>query len=92
MNREHAAAIAVMGLFAIGAVAIIIYNHASATAKVLTAVQGGASVMPSGAQAGLGGGLGVSASLAGTPTIGQDGSSVTPAVVPLNIDPGYLLQ
>lgn len=92
MNKDHYAAIAVMGLFAIGAVAIILYNHASATGQVLTAIQGGASVAPSGAQAGLGGGLGVSASLAGTPTIGQDGSAVTPAVVPLNINPGFLLN
>lgn len=89
MLKDHVSALLTMALFAVGAVAIILYQHASATAQITSAL--GAS--PNGsAGTGAGGGLASPASLAGTPTVGQSGSSVTPAVVPLNIQPGYLLN
>lgn len=88
MLKDHVSALLTMALFAVGAVAIILYQHASATAQIKSAL-GASPVAAAGAG---GGGLGSPASLAGTPTVGQDGSSVTPAVVPLNIQPGYTLQ
>lgn len=90
MKGEHISALMAATLFAIGAVIVIIYQHNAATAKVLGALGAGGGVSPNGATAG--GVLGVSASLAGTPTAGQQGSSVSPAVMPLNIMPGYTLQ
>jgi len=91
MNRlENVSALMAATLFAIGAVVVIIMQHNSATAKLMGAITGNASA--GGSSASAGGGLGVSASLAGTPTVGQAGSSASPAVVPLNINPGYLLN
>lgn len=95
MNRnEHLAAMAGALLFAIGAVAIIIYQHVQATASVLSAVSGGAVQGPGQADlfGDLADGLGVSASLAGSPIVGQDGTSNAPTVIPLSINPGYTLQ
>lgn len=91
MNKfEHVSALMAATLFAIGAVVVIIMQHNSATAKLVGAITGNANV--GGVSANAGGGLGVSASLAGTPTAGQAGSSANPAVVPLNINPGYTLN
>jgi len=88
MQSEHVGTLISMALFALGAVVVILYQHASATQQIVGAV-GGAS----GASGGQGGyGLGIPVSLAGTPTIGQSGSSLTPSVVPLNVNPGYTLQ
>lgn len=90
--NDHTAAFCAMSLFAIGAVVVILYQHSAATNSVLSALGGGVSA-GAGANVSTGaGGLGVSASLAGTPTAGMDGSSMSPAVVPLNINPGFTLQ
>lgn len=88
MKPEHITALMAATLFAIGAVFVIIMQHNSATARILSSL--GGNVSGSGASAGFQ--LGGAASLAGTPTPGQTGSSISPAVVPLNIDPGYLLN
>lgn len=90
MNLNHVSALAAAGLFAIGAVVLIIMQHNQATASVLS--QLGATATASGSGIGANGLLGVSASLAGSPTAGQAGSSFNPAVIPLNINPGYTLQ
>lgn len=90
MQLDHISALMAATLFAIGAVVVIIMQHNQATAKVLGAVGGNAAASPGNLSAGLQ--LGGSASLAGTPTAGQAGSASNPAVVPLNIDPGYLLH
>jgi hypothetical protein len=91
MNRlEHISVLMAATLFAIGAVVVIVMQHNSATARVIGSLGGNASA--GGVNANASGGLGVSASLAGTPTVGMAGSSANPAVVPLNINPGYLLN
>lgn len=87
MNHEHMTAMLAMSLFAIGAVAVILYQHASATAQVVGLL--GASGAQGSPQTAI---LGMPVSLAGTPTVGQSGSAQTPAVAPLNINPGYTLQ
>ena len=93
MSKEEVSLLAAMGLFALGAVALILYQHAASTNTVIAALGGGVSGNVSlGGSVGGGLGLGAPASLAGTPIIGQDGSSATPAVMPLNINPGYYLQ
>jgi hypothetical protein len=86
MKGEHLL-IAVM--VAIGAVGIILYQHASATALIQSTLNAGVNATPGTVAVNYASGLGVSASLAGTPTVGQEGSSTTPAVVPLNVMPGY---
>ena len=91
MEHEHVGALIAMSLFALGAVVVILYQHANATQQILGAI--GASPAGQGSsQAGFLSGLGMPVSLAGTPTIGQSGASLTPAVVPLNTNPGYTLQ
>jgi hypothetical protein len=95
MNRsDHMAVFLGATLFAIGAVAYIVWQHMRATATILNAVGApGIDATADGASyPSFVAGLGVSSSLAGTPIVGQDGSSVAPAVVPLNINPGYLLN
>lgn len=89
MNADHASALLATALFGLGAVALILYNHAAATNKVLAALSPG--VAP-GAAATPGNGLGLSASLAGSPTPGQTGTSVNPPVVPIVVTPGYYLN
>jgi hypothetical protein len=97
MNKsDHMAVFMGATLFALGAVAYIIYHHMQSTKTILAAASGAAPGATTG-DAGAWvsdpfGGLGQSASLAGTPIVGQEGSSVAPSVVPLNINPGYLLQ
>lgn len=82
-------------VFAVGAVAVVLYHHAAATNQILGAL-GGANVGAGGNAVGnpaaAAASLGVPVSLAGTPTVGQAGSSQPPGVVPININPGYLLQ
>lgn len=91
--NEHVSALLAAGLFGIAAVAIILYQHAHATNTVLTAL-GGSQTSGSGAgQYGNAIGiLGVPASLAGMPTVGQAGSAPSGAVVPMTINPGYTIQ
>ena len=88
MDHEHVGALIAMSLFALGAVVVILYQHAHATNQILGAI----GTSPAGQGSSQASGLGVPVSLAGTPTIGQSGSSLTPAVVPLNTNPGYTLQ
>ncbi len=90
MQNEHIGSLICMALFAVGAVVIILYQHASATAQITGAL--GSSGAPAGQGSSQAASLGVPVSLAGTPTIGQSGSALTPAVVPLNVNPGYTLQ
>lgn len=89
MNQDAASALFIGAILAIGAVAVILYQHSQATAQILAAAGGGAMA---GVGANAGGLLGASASLAGTPTVGQTGYSVPPAIAPLQIQPGYQLQ
>ena len=89
MEHDHVGALICMALFALGAVVIILYQHAQATNQIVGAL-GTQSVTGLGTSQAAA--LGVPVSLAGTPTIGQSGSSLTPAVVPLNTNPGYTLQ
>ena len=87
--KDDTASIIAMAMFALGAVVVILYQHASATNSVLAAV-GAAAPAPSGtAQTAV---AGKPASLAGTVTPGQSSTSQAPAVVPLAIGPGYTLQ
>lgn len=91
-KSDHMAVFLAMTLFAIGAVALIVYQHMQATATVLGALGGSAGASGGSVGANVGGMLGAAASLAGTPIIGQDGTSTSPAVVPLSVAPGYLLN
>jgi hypothetical protein len=86
MQHEHMFA---MVLFAIAAVAVIIYQHASATAQVIGTLGGSTGTTP---ESSAGTALGYPASLAGTPTIGQSGSATAVPVVPINTNPGYTIQ
>ena len=88
MQSDHVGSLICMALFALGAVVVILYQHSVATGTVLAALQGATTGQGSSQATGLG----VPVSLAGTPTIGQSGSALTPSVVPLNVNPGYTLQ
>ncbi len=88
MQHEHVSFMLAMTLFAVGAVAVIIYQHTAATQQIVGLLGGGSG----GSQAGAGGMLGSPVSLAGTPTIGQTGSSQAPPIVPLSINQGYVLS
>lgn len=89
MKDEHALMFLV-GIFAAMGVALVLYQHASATAQINAAL-GVPTPSASGGQ-GLTLMLGSSVSLAGTPTIGQTGSAQAPAVIPTQINPGGYLQ
>ncbi len=86
--NEHYTAMMAASLFALGAVVVILYQHAQSTRSILGALGTSASGQ-AGANVSV---LGVPASLAGTFTIGGDGSSAPPPIQPLNISPGYLLH
>jgi hypothetical protein len=83
-TKYHVALMMTMALFAMGAVAVILYQHAAATQQVLSSLGG-----TSGGTGGASSLLALPISLAGTPTIGQSGTSSPTAVIPLNINPGY---
>jgi len=96
MKDDHAPFMMAMVLFAIGAVAVILYQHASGTKTVVAAI-GGANppvTVPPAIQAGdlAPAGVGSPVSLAGSPTPGQASRGAQQDnVVPLTINPGYLL-
>ena len=97
-RAEQAKMIAAISMFALGAVVVILYHHASSTQSVLNALgaspagtgtAGGAATQQPAAQPFS---LGTPLSLAGMVTPGQAGSSMAPAVVPLTIGGGYIIQ
>lgn len=91
MTRDEAASLMAIALFGIGAVAVILYQHAQATNQVL-ATLGASPAAGASAAATTAAALGIPASSAGTPTVGQDGSAPVPAVELLSIGAGYLLN
>lgn len=90
MKMDHISALMAATLFAIGAVAVIIYQHMNATQQVLSAMNSGKNAPT--ATTNATGGVGAAASLAGMPTAGQTGTSAMPPVMPMNINPGYTIQ
>lgn len=90
MKMDHVSALMAATLFAIGAVAVIIYQHMNATNRVIAAMNtgNGRGISTTVASSGIG----AAASLAGMPTVGQTGTSAMPPVMALHINPGYTLQ
>ena len=86
--NEHHTAMMVMTVFGLAAVVIILFQHAQSTQSILGALGTSASGSAN-ANVSI---LGTPASLAGTFTVGGDGSSQPPPIQPLNISPGYILH
>lgn len=90
MSGEQHGFILASVLFAIGAVAIVLYHHTTSTDRVINALGGGAPppTIPADDASGL-----RPLSLAGMPMIGQVGLSQPPlSVESLNVGPNYTVN
>jgi hypothetical protein len=88
MTTEHMSTMLAATLLALGAVAVILYQHSNATQSVISAL-GGVTTTPGASPADI---LGTPASLAGSPTATQSGTSQIPPIVPTQSGPGWTVS
>lgn len=92
-QKEMTLSLFAVGLFALGGVALILYQHSLHTGQIMGAIGAGSSdtpsaVVPAGAVM-----PGVPASLAGMPTPGQANLQAMPvAAMPIESGPGWTIN